>query len=416
MQNPNGQPKPTINQLNMKTILHTILAATLLTVGLNVAAADKGNAKKSAAGRASATAPLPTGRRLREIVAEKYPQGNVFIAAAINGPMTNPGIDFEILNREFSATTPENDFKQHWIHPEPGHIWRWERGDAYLKNCEAHQQLVRIHGPISPQCSPWARDDSRTAAELRQVMNEFLPALCKRYNKNPVVRWMDVVNETVERDGTWFGPKPGNDKWENPWTILGYDNDKNQTPLYIQEAFVIANRDAKNLKLVYNQHTKLERPGMEKVKETILYLRAKGLRVDALGWQAHIDVGWEKVPGNLEYLSELIAWAHANRLEFHVTENNVKLPKVAQPDENERAAATFAAIVRALLEHRGTGVVAWNCWRMRDYTGERNERLGLLFAEDGSPNKAYYAVQELLQNPPPPAKPQPDMIKGNVKQ
>lgn len=353
-------------------------------------------------------AKIPEGRRLRDIVAARYTGGNVFIGAAINGPMVNPGMDFEILNREFSYTTPENDFKQEGIHPEPGNVWRWGRCEAYLKNCEAHHQVVRIHGPIGPQCSPWAREDSRTAAELRQMMNDFLPALCKRYNGNPLIRWMDVVNETVDNDGTWFGPKPGTEKWENPWTILGFDTDKNKTPLYIQEAFAIATRDAKNLKLVYNQHTKLERPGMEKVKETILYLRSKGLRVDALGWQAHVDIGWETVPGNLEYLSELIAWAHANKLEFHVTENNIKLPKVPKPGEADQEAATFAAILRALLEHRETGVVAWNCWRMRDFVGKRNERLGLLFAEDGSPKKAYYAVQRLLENPPPVVKSQPD--------
>ena len=358
---------------------------------------------------------VPAGKRLRDIVAAKYPTGNVFIGAAINGPMTNPGMDFEILNREFSYTTPENDFKQIWVHPEPGNVWRWERCDAYLKNCEAHHQMVRVHGPISPQCSPWVKQDSRTAAELRQMMNEFLPTLCKRYNENPQIRWMDVVNETVEKDGAWFGPKPGTDKWENPWPVIGFDTDKNKTPLYIREAFAIANRDAKNLKLVYNQHTELERSGMEKVKETILYLRSKGLRVDALGWQAHVDVGWEKVPGNLEYLSELIAWAHANRLEFHVTENNVKLPKVAQPGEDEQAAATFAAIVRTLLEHRETGVVAWNCWRMRDYVGGRNVRFGLLFAADGSPKKAYYAVQRLLENPPPAVKSQPDLRSRSGK-
>ena len=73
-----------------------------------------------------ATTHVPDGKRLRDIVAAKYPKGNVFVGAAINGPMTNPGVDFEILNREFSYTTPENDFKQIWIHPEPGNVWRWE--------------------------------------------------------------------------------------------------------------------------------------------------------------------------------------------------------------------------------------------------------------------------------------------------
>ena len=27
---------------------------------------------------------------------------------------------------------------------------------------------------------------------------------------------MDVVNETIDKDGNWTDTKPGTDKWENP--------------------------------------------------------------------------------------------------------------------------------------------------------------------------------------------------------
>ena len=36
---------------------------------------------------------------------------------------------------------------------------------------------------------------------------------------------MDVVNETVRRNGDWFREKPGNEKWENPWTQIGLNED-----------------------------------------------------------------------------------------------------------------------------------------------------------------------------------------------
>ena len=68
-------------------------------------------------------------------------------------------------------------------------------------------------------------------------MNEYFTEQCKRYNGHPNVLWMDVVNETVERNGEWFGPKKGVDQWENPWTIIGFENDPNKTPKYIVKAF-----------------------------------------------------------------------------------------------------------------------------------------------------------------------------------
>jgi endo-1,4-beta-xylanase len=351
-------------------------------------------------------APVPEGRRLRDIVAEKYPGGNVFIGATIGARQVQEGgIDLRILNREFSYTTPENDFKQSTIHPVPGNDWKWEKADLYLANCAVNRQLVRIHGPVSPQVSKWALDDARTPDELRPMLTEFLTALYRRYNGHPCIRWVDVVNETVLKDGSWFGPKPGVEYWENPWTILGFDTDKNRTPLYIRMAFALAAEYAPQLKLVYNQHTQFERPAMEKVKETILYLRDKGLRVDALGWQAHIPLGWEKVPGNVEYLSETISWAHARQLEFHVTEFNVELPKTAGPGEEEQTAETFAAVLRTLLEHRDTGVVGWNCWHVRDYLVRGKVRTVLPFDGTGAPKPAYYAMQRLLENPPPAVKP-----------
>lgn len=392
----------------MKTLPLVIVTLLLMALAApqTVGATDTSSEGAGERPAAPATAAVPQGRRLRDIVAEKYPGGNVFIGATLGSPQIKaPGVDLEILNREFSYTTPENDFKQSTVHPLPGDVWHWEKCDLYLKNCVQNRQVVRIHGPISPQVSKWGKDDARTAPEMKQMLVEYLTALYTRYNDHPAVRWVDVVNETASGGGGWFGPKPGTEEWENPWTILGSDTDENQTPLYIRDSFELAAKHATKLKLVFNQHMD-DRAAMEKVKKTILYLRANGLRVDALGWQAHVNLGWEKLPGKVEYMSQLIAWAHENKLEFHVTENNVALPKMPEPDEEELAAGTFAAIMRLLLEHRDTGVVAWNCWHVRDYLVREKVRTALLFAEDGSPNKSYYAIQHLLENPPPAAQSQ----------
>ena len=41
-----------------------------------------------------------------------------------------------------------------------------------------------------------------------------------RLNDEKTVKWMDVVNETVLRNGEWFKEKPGDSAWENPWTQM----------------------------------------------------------------------------------------------------------------------------------------------------------------------------------------------------
>ena len=159
----------------------------------------------------------------------------------------------------------------------------------------------------------------RTPKELEKNMVEFFTALCKKINEEPSVKWMDVVNETITPDGEWFEEKPGVNLWENPWEQIG--RDENDVPLYITKAFEIANKNAPNISLVFNQHGGMEPKMWERVKETILYLKSKGLRIDGLGWQAHLrsDQPLALDKQKLDYFSKLIDWAHNNGLDFHVT-------------------------------------------------------------------------------------------------
>jgi endo-1,4-beta-xylanase len=344
-------------------------------------------------------APERSAPPLRQIVAEKFPDGNVFIGGTTGWEKLDRPVG-PILDREFSYITPENDFKQSLVHPRPG-VWNWEAADGWVERALEKGQILRIHGPVSPQCSRWAKNDERTPAELEENMRAFFTALCKRYNGHPAVRWMDVVNETVLPRGQWFGPKPGVTKWENPWTILGSDPVEGlNPPSYIRIAFEIANRHAPDIKLVYNQHASMEPPMWDKVKRTILYLKDQGLRVDGVGWQAHIDTGWEKEPGNTEFLHQLISWTHGQGMEFHVTENSVYRKKPEDTPEDQ--AQTFAAVLSILLQHRDRGVVTWNVWNISDATAwERNREFkACLFDDQFQPKPAYFAIQKLLINPP----------------
>ena len=343
--------------------------------------------------------PVPKGRRLRDIVADVYPDGNVYVGGT-TGWRKRPRGSGAIMDREFSYVTPENDFKQSTIHPGPG-IWKWTYADAWIKKCEEQRQILRLHAPISPQCSKWAKDDSRTPEELKQNLVEYTTALYKRYNTHKHVKWIDVVNETVLSNGDWHGPRKGTDKWECPWTILGYDNNHPlKPPLYIKLAFEIANRHAPQKKLIINQNGGMEEAMWDKVKALVPYLRQQGLRVDGIGWQAHIDVGWEKDKENMASLRALIDWAHTNKLSFHVTEQNVWLK--AKEKDFKAQAETFAAIMKVLLEMRGSGVVTWNVWNISDADAWQSEKRkeGCLFDRQYKAKRGYYALQGLLENPP----------------
>lgn len=344
-------------------------------------------------------------KSIKEIVEICYPR-NLYVGMATQEKLIGK-LSVEIADREFGYITPANDFKQSYIHPEPGK-WQWIRPENYLNHAAEKGQALRVHGPVSPQCSHWAREDQRTPEELSVMLEEYFTALCRRIASSPQVRWMDVVNETICKNrlsckkygiynaGDWFGPRQGNKSWENPWLAIGTEEfEGEQYPVYIRRAFEISNRLAPNIKQIINQDSKLAPTfaEWEKMKKLVCYLRAKGLRVDGIGWQAHIDTGLEKDPRKLAYLNDFIDWCHKNGLEFHITEMNVW---INEGDDEEKQAATFKAVFDTILPHVSQGPIGLCFWNVRDEDTDKADRKGTLWRNDGTPRPAYFALKDAL--------------------
>ena len=352
---------------------------------------------------------------IREIVDQKYEPGSVFIGAT-TGHRKLYTQDAELLSREFSYITPDNDFKQTQIHPDPT-TWDWAISDDWVKIAERDNQLIRLHGPISPQCSDWAMHDSRTADQLSRNLHEFMGALCRRYDGHPNIPWIDEVNEVVAMQGGWNQARKGNSRgYECPWLKIGLKSDlpakykalheHGGMPIFVLQAFEVATQNTNHLKLIINQHGPMEDFVWDKIKEMVLYLRESGYRVDGIAWQSHIqyfkDQEWSLGSRNIHYLGELIDWAHVNELDFHITENNIHDYVKEGEDLSEAYAEVFHNILYTVLERRGNGLVTWSLWNMPDQPHFRLKDCTLmgLWDEDYQPHPAYFKIKNLLSNPP----------------
>lgn len=344
---------------------------------------------------------------IKKIVSQYYKDLPLFIGCA--GHQTAIGkTSGNILDREFNYVTPSNDFKQTTIHPTPK-VWQWKKPDAWIEHVKTTNQILRLHAPISPQCSKWVKDDKRTASELNTMLEEYLITLYKRYGSEKSVKWVDVVNETIFHEnkpdslgdltvGGWFTRRSGTEKWENPWTLLGFDESTElKVPLYIDKSFEIAEKYAPNVKLIFNQQGQGEPEVWDKVKKTVLYLcNVKHRRVDGIGWQAHVEAGWEKNPANMQFLSDIIDWCHARKLEFHITEFNVYTNKSKVKYTDEEQAATFSEITKLMLSKLKTGVIGINFWNIQDDETGMPEWRGAMWDEKGNPKQSYFKFKETL--------------------
>jgi endo-1,4-beta-xylanase len=364
---------------------------------------------------------------IRQIMDEYYRNGRFYVGASSKKQyFTTPDSNSARFFNEFSYNTPENSFKQAVVYQTPTTSWGAAEYRYFIQKARENKQVIRAHGPISPQASMWALDDARTAKELESVMTYFMIEMSKDLEANKdVVKWMDVVNETLNtgatkalnydgtggedvtsfETGSWMGPKKGNTAWQNPWTIMGFDTvsvngEPFVLPKYITKSFEIAHQYAPSVKKIWNTHGKtVELIGFEKQKKAIAYLRSKGIAVDGIGWQGHVKLGWEKDPKSVKDLETMIDWCFQNNLEFQVTELDVQVATGNDPNalQSTRAAQaeTINAVVEVLLKKIGKGAMGVNFWTKYDRFADGGT-IGSLFDNTGKPNLSYFKLKELL--------------------
>jgi len=334
-------------------------------------------------------------------------------------------IEITGIQREFSYITPDNTYKQTLLHPSPGvyaSAVNLEKAKNWGKFARDNGMVIRAHGPASPQCSEWASTTGRTSTELEQNLREFIDYLFEIINPmDDVVKWVDVINETISTGlvtdnqapgnpkpqlypaGSWFGPLTSNTAFQNPWPIIGMlpadgfpDLIKiGGVPKYIDIAFELATQKASpNIKLLINQHgANFGGEIWKNMKSLVNYLRSRGYRVDAVGWQAHVNLGWTETQSNLDNLSSFIDWCHENDLEFHLTEVNINYTNEAQFLNEERQANTFSKLIETVLKKRHTGIVGVNFWYYHD---ESSGTKVMMWRPDGSPRPAVQRVKQML--------------------
>jgi endo-1,4-beta-xylanase len=296
---------------------------------------------------AAAAAPAATAQTDEPLADVARRHGLLFGTAGGAPLFDDPGYR-DLVCRQCTLLTPENAFKFDAFHPVEGGT-NFGPADAMLRFADDNALRLRGHTLIWNDNLPdWV--SRLSGAELRRVFDEHLETVVPHY-AGRLQSW-DVVNEPfyLGRD------HPGTFRL-GPWfTAFGED--------YIFRAFsrVAALDPATPLVLNEAWTERADRVGLA-VRKSLLALvdriRDKGLRLDAVGLQAHLqpEIAYDDA-GFLDFLHALAA----RGVDIYLTEfdvNDSSFPDDIETRDRLVAARALAFLSTALREPAVKALVTW---------------------------------------------------------
>ncbi len=221
--------------------------------------------------------PLPV--TLKEAVGNRFHIGAALGTDLIKGE--DPRGE-QLLATHFNSITPGNIMKWEHIEPKLGQF-DFDLADRFVALGQRERMQLIGHTLMWHSQTPaWVfqnADGAEISREaLLQRLRAHIAAVVGRY-KGKVAGW-DVVNEAIRDDGQLRTDKP----W---YRILGEEG--------IFAAFEAAHQADPDAELYYNDYS-LENPAKRAtVLKLVQAIRARGLRIDAVGSQGHWGLDWPTI-------------------------------------------------------------------------------------------------------------------------
>ncbi|RRO18877.1 endo-1,4-beta-xylanase [Saccharopolyspora rhizosphaerae] len=258
------------------------------------------------------------------------PDGLVVGSAAAGGghhedqpypdPISSDQAYRDVLGREFSSLSPENQMKWEYVRPTR-ETYDFAAADAIVDFAAQHGQVVRGHTLLWHSQNPeWLENGNFSAEELRAMLREHIHTVVGRY-AGRVQQW-DVANEIFDESGTLRTT-------ENIWI-------RELGPGIIADAFRWAHEADPNAKLFFNDYgVESDNAKSDAYYALIQDLLAQGVPVHGFSAQAHLDLD-DGFPADLA--QNLRRFADLG-LDTAITELDVRmtLPQGGAPTEQQLA-------------------------------------------------------------------------------
>lgn len=343
---------------------------------------------------------------LKDAFADKFLIGTILKDRMLGDP-DYP--DYSIVEKHFDVITAENAMKWGRMEPTNGDL-RLALPDAMARyGAENGLDMVGHTLFWHSQTADWVYRDAKGALlsrdELLARMRERARMMAERYGDR--IKIWDVVNESIERDGSW--------RKSMYQQVIGDD--------FTEQAFRIAMEELPaDSKLLYNDYNMTNPGRRDAVVAMVKDFQSKGIRIDGIGIQGHWGMSYPDVAD----IAESIQAFASTGLKVHVTEldidligrdhffgANVDIRTLEANEENNpypdgilpaseegRFAERYAEVFKMLVENadhidRVTfwGITDKDSW-LNNFPVRGRTNFALLFDRAGKPKPAFYRVLE----------------------
>jgi endo-1,4-beta-xylanase len=335
------------------------------------------------------------------------------VGAAINASqiLEEKTDETALITKHFNSISPENVLKWEKVHPEPDR-YDFELTDKYVEFGEKNNMFIIGHTLVWHHQTPgWVFEDANGKPVDRETllkrMKEHIFTVAGRY-KGRIDGW-DVVNEAVGSGGRFRKTK-----WLD---IIGRD--------FVEKAFEYAHEADPNAELYYNDYDLWIKDHRAVAVKTVKDLKAKGIRIDAVGMQGHWSLDSppiEEIEATINAFAQLgvkvmitemdvSALPSASNVSGADIAQNIELRKELNPypdglpaEMQEKLAKRYAEFFSLFHKHADviSRVTFWGVhdgvsWRHNWPVRGRTD-YPLLFDRNLKPKPAFYSVIKVVKN------------------
>ncbi|MGN7311966.1 endo-1,4-beta-xylanase [Alkalicoccobacillus gibsonii] len=289
-----------------------------------------------------------------------------------------------LIKNEYNDVTIENELKMEIMMPEEG-VYDFKQADEMIQFATENELSIRGHTLVWERVPWWLENGDYSNEEITSLLKQYVQTTVERY-KGKLYAW-DVVNEAFDADGNLK---------DNFWL-------RHIGPDYIALAFKWAREADPDVLLFYNDYENdVWSPKTDATLTHLTSLRERGVPIDGIGLQMHLDLANDFDPEELQDVMNMIGQAG---FLVHITELDIKLQHSGEDVETKRQkqADRYADIMGVCLENVKCNT--YTIWGAADpyswirFTDEASADQAdpLLFDHELKRKPAYQSIKEVMK-------------------